>query len=217
MNDSKGADGPSHLVIGDKAPNFTARTTDGQKSLHDYFGRWLVLFSHPADFTPVCTSEVIAFARAHDRFLAIGCDLIGLSVDSLFSHLAWKTTIEQSFSVKINYPLIEDPSMVLARAYGMLPNGANSSATVRTTFIIDPEGIVRATTCYPTNVGRNVEEVLRLVMALQTSERCDVLMPEAWQPGVPAIIAPPLTADEVEKRTRENQQPWFYRTKVVDS
>ncbi len=217
MSDGKDVDGPPYLTIGIKAPNFTARTTEGQKSLHDYLGRWVVLFSHPADFTPVCTSEVIAFARAHVRFLAIGCDLVGLSVDSLFSHLAWKKAIEEAFGVAIKYPLIEDPSMVMARAYGMLPSGASSSATVRTTFVIDPQGIVRATTCYPTNVGRNVEEVLRLVTALQTSDRCNVLMPEAWQPGLPAIIAPPLTSDEVEKRTNENEGPWFYRTRTVDT
>ena len=194
-------------IIGDAAPNFRARTTMGPRALPSYRGRWLVFFSHPADFTPVCTSEFVAFARAHDAFQALDCDLLALSVDSLSSHLAWLQSIEQCFGVRIPFPIVEDPAMGISRAYGMLPAGATSSATVRTTVVIDPEGIVRASIAYPLTVGRSVAEILRLVQALQASDAGDVSTPEGWRPGEPALANPPLTGDKVGACGAD----WYYR------
>ena len=198
-------------IIGDAAPNFRARTTMGARTLSSYRGRWLVFFSHPADFTPVCTSEFVAFAQAHEAFQAVDCDLLALSVDSLSSHLAWQQSIEQRFGVRVPFPIVEDPAMGIARAYGMLPACSTSSATVRTTFIIDPEGIVRALIAYPLTVGRSVAEILRLVKALQTSDAADVSTPEGWQPGEPVLANPPLTSDEVGACGTD----WYYRLESV--
>lgn len=198
-------------VIGDPAPAFRARTTLGERRLEDYRGRWLVLFSHPADFTPVCTSEFLAFSRAYPRFQALDCELIGLSVDSLSSHLAWAHNIERRFGVRVPFPMLEDPSMAIARAYGMLPPGAVSSATVRTTFVIDPDGIIRATTTYPMTVGRSVEEILRLVAALQLTDEAEVFTPEGWHPGDPVIAAPPLTFQGGASLAEDEAGDWYYR------
>ena len=197
-------------VIGDRAPDFRARTTMGVRSLDGYRGRWLVLFSHPADFTPVCTSEFVAFAKSFDRFQTLDCDLLALSVDSLSSHLAWAHSIALRFGVRVPFPMIEDPSMAIARAYGMLAPGAGSSATVRTTFVIDPEGVIRATVTYPMTVGRNVEEILRLVTALQVTDEAEVLTPEAWRPGDPVLFAPPLTTQEDVPAGGEAVD-WYFR------
>ncbi|MFC6792674.1 peroxiredoxin [Methylobacterium komagatae] len=194
-------------IIGEGAPNFRARTTMGGRTLSAYRGRWLVFFSHPADFTPVCTSEFVAFARAFDAFQAQDCDLLALSVDSLSSHLAWQQSIEQRFGVRVPFPIVEDPAMGIARAYGMLPAGATSTATVRTTFVIDPEGIVRASIAYPLTVGRSVDEILRLVQALQASDANDVSTPEGWRPGEPALMNPPMTSDEIGACGTD----WYYR------
>ncbi len=210
---------PSHLgtllcppAMGDRAPSFRARSTMGEQSLEDYRGRWLVFFSHPADFTPVCTSEFVAFSRAFDRFKAIECELLGLSVDSLSSHLAWARSIETRFGIRVPFPMLEDPSMAIARAYGMLPPGATSSATVRTTFVIDPSGTIRATITYPMTVGRNVEEILRLVEALRLTDESNVLTPEGWRPGDQIIVPPPLTFDEAARHhPSDHSGDWYYR------
>ena len=143
-------------LLHDRAPDFVARTTMGDRKLSDYRGKWLLFFSHPADFTPVCASEFIAFAKASERFQALGCDLLALSVDSLFSHLAWIRSIKQQFGVEITFPIIEDPSMVIARVYGMIAPRAPDSALVRAVFLIDGHGIIRAITWYPMTTGRNV-------------------------------------------------------------
>jgi peroxiredoxin 2/4 len=199
-------------VMGDRAPAFRARSTMGELSLEDFRGRWLVLFSHPADFTPVCTSEYVAFSRAFDRFKAIECELLGLSVDSLSSHLAWARSIENRFGIRVPFPILEDPSMAIARAYGMLPPGATSSATVRTTFVIDPSGAIRATITYPMTVGRNVEEILRLVQALRVTDESNVLTPEGWLPGDDIIVPPPLTFDEATDHQHDDKSgDWYYR------
>jgi peroxiredoxin (alkyl hydroperoxide reductase subunit C) len=174
-----------------------------------------VFFSHPSDFTPVCTSEFVAFSRLHDQFRKLGCELLGLSVDSLASHLAWQQNIRSGFGVEVTFPIVEDPSMAIARAYGMLPPDAGSSATVRTTFVIDPHGTIRAMIIYPMNVGRNVEEILRLVTALQTVDMENVLTPEGWLPGEPVIMAPPLTIEDIAGQQSDSGRPWYYRTKVV--
>ena len=205
---------PASLVIGDPAPLFVARTTMGERRLSDYRGRWLVFFSHPADFTPVCTSEFVAFSRAFDDFAALDCDLLGMSVDSLHSHFAWVRSIMDRFGVRVPFPIAEDPSMAIARAFGMLPPGAGDSSTVRATFVIDPEGVVRAITCLPMSVGRSVAEILRLVRALQTAHAGDVLAPEGWRPGDPLIDASPITADDVAGHVPSVDAPdWYYRLK----
>jgi peroxiredoxin (alkyl hydroperoxide reductase subunit C) len=202
-------------VIGDVAPAFRARSTRGTFSLTDYQGRWLVFFSHPADFTPVCTSEFLAFAGAYEQFRDLGCDLVGLSVDSLSSHLAWVLTIERRFRVRVPFPIVEDPSMAIAQAYGMLPVGAASSATVRSTFVIDPTGVIRAIVTYPMTVGRSVDEILRLVQALQMTDRANVLTPEGWRPGGRVIAAPPLTLDDVATGPQSGEEDWFYRLEAI--
>lgn len=196
------------------APAFTARTTMGERSLADYRGRWLVFVSHPADFTPVCTSELIALARAYDRFQAMDCDVLALSIDGLYSHLAWLESMRDRFGVSVPFPLVEDPSMVIARAYGMLAADAPSSATVRGTFVIDPAGIIRAMTFYPLSVGRDVDELLRLVAALRTGDADGLQTPANWRPGEPALAPAPQTAAEVAVARSARQGElvdWYYR------
>ncbi|MFC3308607.1 peroxiredoxin [Blastomonas aquatica] len=178
------------IRIGDPAPDFTARTTQGEKSLRDYRGHWLVFFSHPADFTPVCTTEFIGMERAADQFRAMDCALLGLSVDSLYAHHAWLHAIRESFGVTISFPVVEDPSMAIGHAYGMIDELAESSAAMRCTYFIDPQGIVRAITTYPHNVGRSVAEMLRLLAALQRADDGSVMTPEGWQPGDDLLQAP---------------------------
>ena len=199
-------------ALGSPAPGFVARTTMGERSLEGYRGRWLVFFAHPADFTAVCTSEIVAFARARDRFAALGCELLGLSVDSLYSHLAWVLSLRARFGVAIDFPIVEDPSMAIARAYGMLGNEASTSATVRATFVIDPSGIIRAMTWYPVDTGRSIDELLRLVAALKEADAKAVQTPADWQPGEPGIAPTPVTMAEIEAaRGAEGAVDWYYR------
>lgn len=194
------------------APNFEAKTTSGLKKLEDYKGRWLVLFSHPADFTPVCTTEFIAFAQAHDRFQALNCDLLGLSIDSTFAHIAWVRNIKEMFGVEISFPIIEDLSMKVAAAYGMIQPGASDTSAVRATFLIDPEGKLRAMVYYPMSNGRSVDEFLRLLEALQTSDAHGVATPENWRRGEKVIVPPPATAEEAEKRAAQGYDctDWYF-------
>lgn len=198
-------------MLHDKAPGFLARTTMGDRSLADYRGGWLLLFSHPADFTAVCTSEFVAFSRAADRFAALGCALLALSVDSLFSHLAWIRSIREQFGVVVPFPIIEDPSMAIARAYGMVAPHAPDASLVRAVFVIDPEGTIRAMSWYPMTTGRNVGEMLRLVAALQMTDAHDVSTPEAWQPGDDVILHPPLTAEAALALPSSEGAEWYYR------
>ncbi|GBQ36679.1 peroxiredoxin [Acetobacter fabarum] len=187
----------SSLKIGDAAPDFTARTTQGDFTLSSLRGRWVILFSHPADFTPVCTSEFIAMARAVPQFEAMDCALVGLSVDSLPAHLAWLEAIRVRFGVTVSFPVIEDPSLAIARAYGMLDLDARNSATVRAAYFIDPNGIVRVITWYPATVGRSVAEMLRVLRALQRVERGDVMTPEGWTPGADVVLPTGQTHEDV--------------------
>lgn len=198
------------LRLNDLAPDFTARTTQGPKSLSDYRGRWLILVSHPADFTPVCTSEFIALARRAGEFAAAGCDLMALSVDSLYSHLAWLKDIDARFGVRVTFPIIEDPSMIVGHAYGMVDASSSSSATVRATFVIDPQGVIRAISWYPMNVGRSVEELLRLLTALQTADQDGGSTPEGWSPGVP-LLAPAATTLDEAIADGQRDEAWYYR------
>jgi peroxiredoxin (alkyl hydroperoxide reductase subunit C) len=185
------------LRIGDVAPDFSARTTMGDITLSQYRGKWLVFFSHPADFTPVCTTELIGLAKAADKFAALNCMLLGLSVDSLFAHLAWMRAIRDAFGVSITIPVIEDPGMVVGRAFGMIDEWSQDSATIRSTYFIDPEGVIRAITTYPHNVGRSVDEMLRMVAALQRADGDDVLTPEGWHPGDDVLLPPAVQLENI--------------------
>lgn len=198
-------------LLHDPAPEFRARTTMGDVALADYRGRWLLLFSHPADFTPVCTSEFLAFSAVAPRFEALGCALLALSVDSLFSHIAWIRSIHAQFGVAVPFPIIEDPSMAIAAAYGMIAPNAPDAAMVRAAFVIDPEGVIRAISWYPMTTGRNVDELLRLLEALQTSDRHGVSTPAGWQPGDDVILPCPLSAQQLFE-TQANGSDWYYRT-----
>lgn len=210
--DADGASVPGLPRIGEPAPAFTARTTQGIISLDDYRGRWLLLLSHPADFTPVCTSEFVALQRNMAAFEDRGCSLVALSSDSVFSHLAWVRSIHERFGVSITFPIIEDLSMGVARAYGMIHPHAGDTATIRAAFAIDPMGVVRALIYYPMNVGRSVKELLRLLDALQAAERDGVSMPADWQAGEPALEPPPLTVDDAEAAVGgEDAVDWYYR------
>ncbi len=203
-------------LLNDLAPDFHARTTTGEISLSDYRGKWVLFFSHPADFTPVCTSEFIAFARASDRFRELNCELLGLSVDSLFSHIAWLRTIREKFGVSVSFPVIEDPSGVIARAYGMIHPNAVDSATVRGVFVIDPHGHIKAIVWYPLTVGRNVDELLRLVAALQVAETYQLSTPEGWKIGGDLLTPPPVTLMETDAAA-ENSADWFFKTVKMPS
>lgn len=199
------------------APNFDALTTDGQKTLADYKGKWLILFSHPADFTPVCTTEFIAFANKADEFRAKGAELLGLSIDSVHSHIAWMRNIKENFGVEITFPIIADLSMQVAKSYGMVQPGASDTSAVRATFIIDPEGILRAMVYYPMSNGRSVDEFLRLLDALQTSDSNSCATPENWKVGEPVIVPPPKTAAAAEKRKSEGYEytDWYFSRKTL--
>ncbi|MCK5662917.1 MAG: peroxiredoxin [Thiotrichaceae bacterium] len=203
--------------INEPAPAFNARTTDGVKTLEDYKGRWLVLFSHPADFTPVCTTEFMAFARHHEEFQAINTELLGLSIDSYFSHVAWIKNIKEKFGVEIPFPIIEDLSMKVAKSYGMVHPGAADTQAVRATFIIDPEGILRAMVYYPMTNGRSIPEFLRLIKALQASDEHSIATPEGWQPGDKVIVPPPSDMDAANAREAEGYEctDWYFCKKSL--
>ncbi|WP_395329416.1 redoxin domain-containing protein [Novosphingobium sp. BL-8H] len=196
------------LRIGDRVPRFVARSTQGAFDLDDYRGRWLILFSHPADFTPVCTSEVLALARAVPEFAALDCRLVGLSVDSLYSHLAWIRLIRDTTGVAIEFPIIEDPTMEIARGFGMVGADARDSATVRMTYFIDPEGVLQALNSYPLTVGRSIPEMLRLLAALQEVRDGGGLAPADWQPGDDLLRAPEDTA--AAALATSDPAAWFY-------
>ena len=208
---------PAMPRINERAPAFKAKTTHGERSLDDYRGKWLVLFSHPADFTPVCTTEFMGFAKAADRFQALNCELLGLSIDSVHSHIAWMRSIEEKFGVEIPFPIIDDLSMNVAKAFGMIHPGASDTSAVRATFIIDPEGVIRAMVYYPMSNGRSVEEFIRLLTALQTSDANKVATPENWQPGEPVIVPPPATAEAAKARKDEGYDytDWYFSKKTL--
>ncbi len=196
--------------IDELAPDFEARSTQGVVRMSDYRGRWLVFFSHPADFTPVCTSEFLAFQHAAGRFEALGADLLGLSIDSLYAHIAWIKDIEARFDTRITFPIIEDISMAVARLYGMVHDASATTAAVRSVFFIDPEGYIRAMIHYPMNVGRSVEEILRVLNALQVSDRNLVATPEGWVPGTPTVLPPPIDQAEADQRAQIKDGAWYY-------
>lgn len=199
------------------APNFDAKTTHGQKTLADYKGKWLILFSHPADFTPVCTTEFMGFARNQEKFNSMNCELLGLSIDSVHSHIAWTRNIEENFGMKIEFPIIADLSMDVAKAYGMIQPGASDTAAVRATFFIDPEGILRAMVYYPMSNGRSIDEFVRVLEALQTSDANGVATPENWHPGEDVIVPPPATVAEAAARKDQGYDyvDWYFSKKSL--
>lgn len=202
---------PQSLQIGDLAPNFQARTTMGMVKLSDFRGRWLILFSHPADFTPVCTSEFVALSKADDQFKKLDCALLAISVDSLYSHLAWVRAIHDGFGVTVSFPMVEDPSLIIGRAYGMIADRSPDAASMRSTYFIDPAGIVRALICYPATVGRSVAEMLRVLAALQVVDADHVVTPEGWHPGSPVLLPP--HQDQATLMAEVDDQLWFHRSK----
>lgn len=201
--------------IGEPAVPFRVRTTLGERSLEGYRGRWLLLFSHPADFTPVCTSEFIALAKEFDQFQAMGCDLLGLSVDSLFSHLAWVRSIRAEFGIEIPFPIAEDLSMAIAIAYGMIHPADTNTSTVRASFLIDPTGIVRMLSYYPMATGRNVDETLRALAALQETDASGLSTPAGWRPGDDGILPPPVTLAEADGRASAGATAWYYQPRAT--
>jgi len=203
--------------LNEPAPAFDAPTTDGRKTLEDYRGKWLILFSHPADFTPVCTTEFIGFAKRQDDFAALDAELLGLSIDSHYSHIAWMLNIKEKFGVEITFPIIADLNMKVAQSYGMIQPGASDTAAVRATFIIDPEGVLRAMVYYPMNAGRSVDEIHRLLVALQTADENKCAMPENWTPGDPVIVPAPATPEAALKRAGEGYDTvdWYFSTREL--
>ena len=198
-------------VIGEPAPDFEAVTTNGPMKLSDLKGKWVVMFSHPADFTPVCTTEFLAFAQVADELKAMNTQLLGLSIDSIHSHLAWIKNIKEKMGVAIPFPVIADLSMTIARQYGMIHPGQSTTATIRTVFFIDDKGIMRAMIYYPLSNGRYIPEIIRLVKALQTTDKFGVSTPANWQPGEKVIVPPPKTTAEMEKRAGEGYEckDWY--------
>ena len=187
--------------IGDKAPDFTAQTTQGELTFSEWQdGKWVVLFSHPADFTPVCSTELAELARRNKEFTDRETKLIGLSIDSIHSHLAWRESIKDIFNIDIPYPIIADLPGTIARKYGMLHPGESATATVRAVFFIDPNRTIRTIVYYPLNIGRNMDELVRIVDALQTADGHGVACPVNWKPGEQVIVPPPKTVKDVEER-----------------
>lgn len=194
-------------MLGEKAPSFRARSTKGYINFpNDYKGQWVVFFSHPADFTPVCTTEFMTFEAMNEEFAAINTKLLGLSVDSLSSHLAWLKDIKDNINYKgmnevdVDFPLIDDIKGKISRKYGMIQPKADSTKTVRAVFVVDPKGIIRAILYYPQTTGRNLEEIKRLIVALQTSDEYTVATPCNWEKGEDVIILPPSDKKEAIER-----------------
>ncbi len=213
--------------IGDKAPAFKAVTTQGEIDFPKQFeGSWVILFSHPADFTPVCTSEFMTFATLEEKFAELNCKLVGLSVDGLYSHIAWLRTIKEKIAykgmknVEVTFPLIEDITMEVARKYGMIQPGESSTKAVRAVFAIDPKGVIRAIIYYPLSLGRNFDELLRILVALQTADAFQVATPADWRPGDEVIVPPPGSCGVAKERVEGKQEgitchDWFFCTKKL--
>jgi peroxiredoxin (alkyl hydroperoxide reductase subunit C) len=220
---------PSMPRIGDPAPSFTATTTQGK--IHfpdDYRGSWVIFFSHPADFTPVCTTEFMTFASMQEKFARLNTKLVGLSVDGLYSHIAWLRTIKEKITfrgmsgVEVTFPLIDDISMDVARKYGMIMPGEDTTKAVRAVFVVDPQGTVRAIIYYPLSLGRNFDELHRMIVALQTADALGVATPADWRPGDPVIVPPPGSCGTAKDRVDSPDDDvtvvdWFFSTKAVSA
>jgi peroxiredoxin (alkyl hydroperoxide reductase subunit C) len=213
--------------IGDKAPEFKAITTQGEINFPaDYSGSWVILFSHPADFTPVCTSEFMTFASMEEQFAKANTKLVGLSVDGLYSHIAWLRTIKEKIEyrgmkdVEVTFPLIEDITMSVAAKYGMMMPGESSTKAVRAVFFIDPKGVIRTIIYYPLSLGRNFQELYRVVVGLQTADAFSVALPADWQPGddviVPTAGSCGVAKERMESKDEMKCYDWFFCTKKLD-
>jgi len=213
--------------IGDKAPSFKAVTTQGEINFPEQFqGSWVILFSHPADFTPVCTSEFMTFASLENQFNDLNCKLVGLSVDGLYSHIAWLRTIKEKIeykgmkNVEVKFPLIEDITMEVAKKYGMIQPGESSTKAVRAVFVIDPKGVIRTIIYYPLSLGRNFDELLRIVVALQAADNFKIATPADWRPGDDVIVPPAgscgAAKDRMEGKEEMKCYDWFFCTKKLD-
>ena len=206
------------LLIGEEAPDFEAVTTDGPVKFSEWAkDSWVILFSHPADFTPVCTTEFMAFADIYPDLKQRNVKLIGLSIDSIYSHIAWLNTIEEKLGKKIPFPIIEDLSMNVAKKYGMIHPAQSGTAAVRAVFFIDPKFKLRALIYYPLSNGRNMKEILRVIDAFQTSDKHGVATPANWEPGQEVIVPPPKTKAGAEKRVKEGYDcaDWFFCKKKL--
>ncbi len=203
--------------LNEPAPDFAAVTTHGKIKLSDYKGKWVVLFSHPADFTPVCTTEFVGFTEIHPQLVERNVQLIGLSIDSIYSHIAWVRNIEQHFGVKVPFPVIADLDMKVATLYGMVHPQASSTQAVRAVFVIDDHGILRAMLYYPLSTGRNMDEILRMIDSLQTVDREGVATPANWRPGDKVIVPPPATQADAEARVNAGYEcvDWYLCKKSV--
>lgn len=212
--------------IGDLAPSFKAITTQGEIDFpKQYEGNWVILFSHPADFTPVCTSEFMTFASLEEKFARANCKLVGLSVDGLYSHIAWLRTIKEKIQykdmkdVEVKFPLIEDITMEVAKKYGMIQPEESNTKAVRAVFMIDPKGIVRAIIYYPLSLGRNFEELYRALIALQVADKYGVALPADWQPGDDVIVPPAgscgVAKDRMDGKEEMKCHDWFFCTKNI--
>lgn len=193
--------------IGDMAPDFEAVTTTGKLKFSEFNkDKWVILFSHPADFTPVCTTELSEFARQQDYFTSQNTKLIGLSIDSIHSHMAWVHNVKEKLGVLMNFPIIADIDMHIAKLYGMLQPGESQTAAVRAVFFIDPTGKIRLIMYYPLNVGRNMDEIKRVLLALQTSDANKCAMPLNWKQGDKVIVPPPTTVEAMTEREKSNYE-----------
>ena len=218
---------PSMPRIGDKAPSFTAKTTQGNINFpDDYLGKWSILFSHPADFTPVCTSEFMTFASMQGEFDALNCQLVGLSVDGLYSHIAWLRTIKEKIeykgmkNVEVTCPLIEDISMNVASKYGMISPKESATQAVRAVFFVDPKGIIRTIVYYPLSLGRNFDELKRILIGLQTADEFGVALPADWRPGDDVIVPTAGSCGVAQQRMESKEEDvtcydWFFCTKKL--
>ena len=212
---------------GDQALAFTAVTTQGEINFPEqYAGSWVILFSHPADFTPVCTSEFMTFATMQDEFAHYNTKLVGLSVDGLYSHIAWLRTIKEKIvykgmkDVEVTFPLIEDISMDVAKRYGMIQPGESTTKAVRAVFVVDPKGVIRTIIYYPLSLGRNFDELLRVVQALQAADAFGVATPADWRPGDDVIVPPAgscgVAKDRMDGKEDITCHDWFFCTKKID-
>lgn len=213
--------------IGEPAPEFKAVTTQGEINFPaDYKGSWVILFSHPADFTPVCTSEFMTFASMEEQFAKANTKLVGLSVDGLYSHIAWLRTIKEKIEykgmkdVEVKFPLIEDITMEVAKKYGMIQPGESSTKAVRAVFVIDPKGIIRTIIYYPLSLGRNFDELYRVIIALQTADELGIATPADWRPGDDVIVPPAGSCGTAKDRMEGKEKDvkcydWFFCTKPI--
>jgi len=204
-------------VLGEPAPDFEALTTAGMVKLSDFKGKWLVLFSHPADFTPVCTTEFIAFSRIVEELKSLNVQLLGLSIDSVHSHLAWIRNIKEKMGVDIPFPIIADIDMKVAKKYGMIHTGLSSTSAIRAVFFIDDKGILRAMIYYPLSTGRFMPEIIRVIKSLQTTDKYGVSTPANWQPGEKVVVPAPKNKAEMDKRLSEGYEckDWYLCFKSI--